>query len=80
MWGRTRATCGIGVRLGSPLADWRRWRGWGELRRAAAMGPRRRARGRTDSGETRGDAVQCVAREASVRSREGLGVLGRRRA
>jgi hypothetical protein len=63
-WGRTRATCGTRVRLGSPLADWWRWRGRGELRRAAATGPQRRARGRSDSGDTRGDAAQCVAREA----------------
>jgi hypothetical protein len=63
MWGRTRETCGIGVRLGSPLADWWRWRWQGELRRAAATGDRRRARGLAGSGEARGSAAQCVARE-----------------
>jgi hypothetical protein len=48
------------------------------LRRAAATGPRQRARGRTDSGEARSGAAQCVAREARVMPREGLGRLGRR--
>jgi hypothetical protein len=32
--------------------------------RVAATGPRRRARGLTGSGEARGGAAQCVAREA----------------
>jgi hypothetical protein len=61
-WGRTRAARGTGMRLGSPLADWWRWRGRGELWRAAATGPRWRARGRTDSGEARGGEAQCAAR------------------
>jgi hypothetical protein len=43
---------------------------------AAATGPWRRARGRTDSGEARGGAAQCVAWEAQV-SREGLGTFAR---
>jgi hypothetical protein len=77
-WGRTRATCGTGVRLGSPLANWWRWRGRGELRRVAAKGPRRRARGLTGSGEVRGGVAQCVAWEAQVMSREGLGTFARR--
>jgi hypothetical protein len=38
-------------------------------------GPRRRTRGRTDSGEARGGAAQCVAWEAQVMSREGLGTF-----
>jgi hypothetical protein len=36
----------------------------GELRRAAAMGARRRARGLAVSGEARGSAAQRVTREA----------------
>jgi hypothetical protein len=76
-WGRTKATCGTGVRLGSPLADWWRWRGRGELRRAEATGPRRRAHGLTSSDEARGGAAQCVAWEAQVMSREGLEMFAR---
>jgi hypothetical protein len=48
------------------------------LGQAEATGPRQHAYGLTDSGEARGGAAQCVAREARVMSREGLGVLGRR--
>jgi hypothetical protein len=69
-----------GGQLSSPLADWWCWRGRGELRRAAATRPQRRARGCTDSGEARGGEAQCAAREARGRSREGLGRFGRRRA
>jgi hypothetical protein len=79
-WGRARATSGTGRQLGSPLADWWRWRDRGELRRAAATRPRWRARGHTDSGEARGSEAECAAREAQRISREGLGRLGRRRA
>jgi hypothetical protein len=79
-WGRARATSGTGRQLGSPLADWWRWRGRGELRRAAATRPRRHARGHTGSGKARGGEAQCVAREVREMSREGLGRLRRRRA
>jgi hypothetical protein len=79
-WGRARATSGTGRQLGSPLADWWWWRGRGELRRAAATRPRRRARGHTGSGGARCGEAQCVAREARGMSREDLGRLGRRRA
>jgi hypothetical protein len=79
-WGRARATSGTGRQLGSPLTDWWRWRGQGELRRAAATRPRRRARGHTDSGEARGGEAQLKPREARAMFREGLGRLGRRRA
>jgi hypothetical protein len=33
------STNGMGVRLGSPLADWWLWRGRGGLRRAATATP-----------------------------------------
>jgi hypothetical protein len=79
-WGRARETSSTGRQLGSPLANWWRWRGQGELRRAAATRPRRRARGHTDSGEARGGEAQCAAREPRGMSREGLGRRGRRRA
>jgi hypothetical protein len=77
-WGRARATSGTGRQLGSPLADWWRWRGRGELRRAAATRPRRCARGHADSGKARGGEAQCAARGALGGSREGLGRVGRR--
>jgi hypothetical protein len=80
MWGRTGATCGRGGRLDSPPVDWWRWRGWGELRRARAAAAGVNTRGGGGSGEARGDASQSAAREAQVVSKEGLGVLGRRRA
>jgi hypothetical protein len=79
-WGRTKATSDTGGQLSSPLADWWRWRGRGEHRRAAATRPRRHARGHADSGEARGCEAQCAAREARGWSSEGLGRFGRRRA
>jgi hypothetical protein len=79
-WGRARATSGTGGQWSSPLADWWRWRGRGELRRAAATRPRRRARGHADSGEARGGEAPCAAQEAKGWSREGLGKFGQRRA
>jgi hypothetical protein len=69
-WGRARATSGTGGQLSLPLADWWRWRGRGELRRAAVTRPRWRARGHADSGEARGGEAQCAAREARGRSRK----------
>jgi hypothetical protein len=79
-WGRARATSGTSRQLGSTLADWWWWHSRGELRRAAATRPRRRARGHADSDEARGGEAKCAAREACGRSREGLRRLGRRRA
>jgi hypothetical protein len=77
MWGRTGATCGRGGRLGSPLADWWRWRCWGELRRARAAVAGGSTRGGGGSSAARGGASQYAAREARVVSKGGLGVLGR---
>jgi hypothetical protein len=64
-----------GGRLSSPLADWWRWRGWGDLRRAAATRPRRHARGHADSGE--GSGGQRAAMEALLGSREEVRMVGR---
>jgi hypothetical protein len=65
--------------LNSPLADWWRWRGRGDLRRAAAARPQRYAHGHADSGEARGGGGQCAAMEALLGSREEVGMVGRRR-
>jgi hypothetical protein len=78
-WGRSRSTNGAGVRLGSPLDDWWRWRGRRWLQRVAVTRSRRRARGHPDSGEAQGGGGQCAAIEASPGAREEVGMVGRRR-
>jgi hypothetical protein len=68
----------MGGRLSSPLADWWRWRGRGDPRRAAAARPRRYARSLANSGEARGGGGQRAAMEALLGSREEVGMVVRR--
>jgi hypothetical protein len=77
MWGRARATCGTGVRLGSPLADWWRWRGRGELRRGRATAVGGGTHGGRWFERCEGNAVQRVAAQASVATREQASGVGR---
>jgi hypothetical protein len=52
--------------------------GAGRALASGGEGTARRARGLTGSGEVRGGVAQCVAWEAQVISREGLGTFAQR--
>jgi hypothetical protein len=67
----------MGVQLVSPLADWRRWRGRGELRRGRATAAGGGTHGGLRFQQCEGNAVQGLAAQASVATREQASGVGR---